>query len=181
MTITDFNSDSSCLPSLTCNMDVRVHIGRSTGRSTPHGQEWQFQVSFVSGFYCYSSYRQITWQIYPPVAKNGNFRFLLFQVSIVTAHIGRSPVRSMPPVHASSGQEWKFQSSIVSYRQINWQIYPPLQASSGQEWQFQISIVLYRQINWQIYPLPPRGIQWPRMAIADFYCSSSYRHINWQI
>ena len=54
MTIRDFNSDSSYLPSLTCNMDVRVHIGRSTGRSTP--QDWHL------------------------VAKNGNFRFLLLQL-----------------------------------------------------------------------------------------------------
>ena len=30
MTITDFNYESSYLPSLICNMDVRVHIGRST-------------------------------------------------------------------------------------------------------------------------------------------------------
>ena len=54
MTITDFNYESSYLPSLTCHMDVRVHIGRSTGRSTPppleasSGQEWQFQISIVT-------------------------------------------------------------------------------------------------------------------------------------
>ena len=35
MTISDFTSESSYLPDLTCNMDVRVHISRSTGRSTP--------------------------------------------------------------------------------------------------------------------------------------------------
>ena len=64
MTITDFNYDSSYLPGLTCNMDVRAYIGRSTGRFTPHtaiswsrmailllrvhlGQEWQFDISTV--------------------------------------------------------------------------------------------------------------------------------------
>ena len=35
MRIKDFNCDNSYLPSLTCHMDVRVHIGRSSGRSTP--------------------------------------------------------------------------------------------------------------------------------------------------
>ena len=34
MTITDFNYESSYLPSLTCNMYVRAPIGRSCGRST---------------------------------------------------------------------------------------------------------------------------------------------------
>ena len=87
MRIKDFKSDNSYLPNLTCNMDVRVHIGRSSGRSTLHppvltssGQEWQFQVS----------YKQIKWQMYPLylhlVAKNGNFRF----------HISRSTGRSTP-------------------------------------------------------------------------------------
>ena len=52
MTIIDFIYESSDLPGLTCNMDVRVHIGRSTGRSTPQveassGQEWQFQIATV--------------------------------------------------------------------------------------------------------------------------------------
>ena len=60
MRIKDFNSDNSYLPNLTCNMEVRVHISRSSGRSnlprmTSSAQEWQFQVS----------YKQINWQIYP--------------------------------------------------------------------------------------------------------------------
>ena len=36
MRIKDFNSDNSYVPRLTCNMDVRVHIGRSSGRFTPN-------------------------------------------------------------------------------------------------------------------------------------------------
>ena len=86
MRIKDFNSEHSYLSSLTCNVHVRVHIGRSSDRSYPpiltsSGQEWQFQVS----------YKQINWQIYTPywhlVAKNDNFRF----------HISRSTGRSKPP------------------------------------------------------------------------------------
>ena len=49
-----FNSDSSYLLSLTCNMDVRVHIGRSSGRYTP----WYGHV----------------------VVKNGTFTLLLLQL-----------------------------------------------------------------------------------------------------
>ena len=52
MTITDSYSESSYLEGLTCNLDVRVHIGRSTGRSIPmvmasSVQEWQFHISTV--------------------------------------------------------------------------------------------------------------------------------------
>ena len=53
MTITDFNYEGSYFPGLTCNMDVRAHIGRSTGRSTP--QYWHL------------------------VVKNGNFTCLLLE------------------------------------------------------------------------------------------------------
>ena len=64
MTITDSYYESSYVAGLTCNLDVRVHIGRSTGRSTPpvvasSGQEWQYDISTVrahigrsTGFYC---------------------------------------------------------------------------------------------------------------------------------
>ena len=63
ITIRYFNSDSSYLPSLTCNMDVRVHISISGDRYTPwyghvvvkndnftllltsSGQEWQFHIA----------------------------------------------------------------------------------------------------------------------------------------
>ena len=95
MTITDFNYESSYLPSWICNIDVRVHIGRSTGRCThpPTGISWPRMA--ISEFYCYSSYRKINWQIYAP------------------------------QIQGYTVQEWQFQISIFSYRQINWQIYPP--------------------------------------------------------
>ena len=73
------------------------------------------------------------------MVKNGNFTLLL----------------------TSTGQGWEFNIFIVSYRQINWQIYPPRtdiytgstpSSTQIQQWQFNISIVSYRQINWQIYP-----------------------------
>ena len=52
MTITDSYSERSYLAGLTCNVDVRAHIGRSTGRSIPlvvasSGQEWQYEISTV--------------------------------------------------------------------------------------------------------------------------------------
>ena len=124
MTITDFNSDSSYLPSLTCNMDVRVHIGRSTGRSNP------------------------------PMAKNGNFRFLLFQVSIVTAHIGRSPGRSTPQYTHPVAKNGNFRFLLSHIGRSTGRSTPLFQASSGQECQFQISIASHRQD--QLADLPPK-------------------------
>ena len=56
---------------------VIAHFGRSTDRSTPlvvasSGQQWQYEISTIrayigrsSAYYCYSSYWQINWQIYP--------------------------------------------------------------------------------------------------------------------
>ena len=98
----------------------------------------------ISDCYCFRSYRQVIWQIYPP------------------------------PVEVSSGQHWPFQIADCyrSYRQINWQISPPVEASGGQHWQFHIAIVKahigiqwttmvildfycnssQRHINWQMYP-----------------------------
>ena len=97
--IKDFNSDNSYLPSLTCYMDVRVHIGRSTGRSTP--QYWHLVAKNDDFIYprsagrCTPHYRHLVAQFgrstldlladVPPgywhlVAKNGNFRFLLSQL-----------------------------------------------------------------------------------------------------
>ena len=60
MTITDSYSESSYLAGLTCNMDVRAHIGRSTGRSTP--QKWHLVVK---------------WHL---AVKNGNMTFLLLEL-----------------------------------------------------------------------------------------------------
>ena len=68
---------------LTCNMDVRAHIGRSTGRSTPNlvvassGPEWQHEIPSVR------------------------------------THIGRSTGRSTSPVVVSIGQEWQYEISTV--------------------------------------------------------------------
>ena len=66
MTITDSYSESSYLADLTCNLDVRVHIGRSTGRSTPldvtsSGEECQFHIPTVRAYIGPSSGRS------PPV------------------------------------------------------------------------------------------------------------------
>ena len=48
MTITDSYSESSYLAGLTCNMDVRAHIGRSNPPIvTSSGQEWQYDISTV--------------------------------------------------------------------------------------------------------------------------------------
>ena len=61
MTISDFKSKGSYLQGLTCNMDVRAHIGRSTGRSPPFLADLPPQY----------------WHL---VVKNGNFTFLLLEL-----------------------------------------------------------------------------------------------------
>ena len=81
--------------------------------------------------YCYSSYWQINWQIYPPVVadlvvNNGNMTFIHeertladydcsgrynVQISTVRAHIDRSTGTFTPPIVVSSGQEWQFHIS----------------------------------------------------------------------
>ena len=102
-----------------------AHIGRSTGRSTPH--------------------------IMHLVAKNGNCRFVLlkliladeladlppsrsasssewsFLISIVKAHAGRSNWQIYPLVLTSSGQEWQ----LADPPQVCQQIYPPVQCIMG--------------------------------------------------
>ena len=101
---------------------MKVHIGRSTGRSTPPSIKHRCLeycntnladlpldqiLSYIywlrmtiAHCYCYSLSRQINWQIYPP-----------------------------PPVLISSGQEWQFHIVTVTVPlhqtwQISWQIYP---------------------------------------------------------
>ena len=84
MTITDFNSEISYLPGLTCNMDVRAQIGRSTGRSITQelassGAEWQFTfllLEFILADQC------------PPVLAS-NVQEWQFYISTVRVHIGR--------------------------------------------------------------------------------------------
>ena len=100
MTITDFNHESSYLPSWICNIDVRVHICRSTGRCTPHlqtshGQEWQFQISIVIAHIERPTGRSTPQKYRNTLAKNGNFRFLF-------SHIGRSTGRSTLSKHTIS-------------------------------------------------------------------------------
>ena len=82
----------------------------------PTGISWPRMT--ISDFYCYSSYRKINWQTYP----------LATDISW--------PGMVISDFYCYS-----------SYRKINWQIYPPkVQVYTGQEWQFQISIFSYRQI-----------------------------------
>ena len=63
-------------------------------------QEWQFQVSIVTGHIGRSTGRSTPQPYYRQlVAKNGNFRFLLLELTCnmdVRAHIGRSTGRSTP-------------------------------------------------------------------------------------
>ena len=74
MRIKDFNSDNSYLPSLTCNMDVRVHIGRSGGRFMP--PYWHL-VAKVGRSTLYLLADVPYWHL---VVMNGIFRFLLSQL-----------------------------------------------------------------------------------------------------
>ena len=167
----------------------RVHIGRSTGISTPQRtsshKEWQFQISTVR-VHIGRSIGRSTLLYMHLVAKNGNVRFLLLELIL-------------------ADQQFQI-STVTSYRQINWQIshhrciqqqrmvildfycqfiladqliYLPTQAeaSSGQEWQFQISTVRFHIGRSTGRSTPHRHIQQQRMAILDFYCQSSY----WQI
>ena len=89
MTITDSYSEISYLAGLTCNMDVRAHIGRSTGRSPPplvgsSGQEWQYVISTVRAHIGRSTGRSTS----PVVVSIG--QAWQYEISTVRAHIGRS-------------------------------------------------------------------------------------------
>ena len=93
MTITDSYFESSYLEGLTCNLDVRVHYGRSTGRSTPlvvasSGQEWQYVISTVRAYICRSTCRSI-----PPVVASIGQEWQ-YVISTIRAHIGISTGRS---------------------------------------------------------------------------------------
>ena len=91
-----------------------------------------------------------TWQIYPP------------QSSIDALHTIIPNLADLPPIEASSGEEWQFKISIVKAHigRSAWQIYPLVEASSGKEWQFKISVVKGHigrssgRSAWQIYPSP---------------------------
>ena len=107
MTITDFNYEISYLPGLTCHMDVRVQIGRSTGSSTPQvlessGQEWQFYISTVRVHIGRLTGRS-TPQYWHPVVKNGNFTFLLLEFILA------DQLADLPTSRSASRSEWQFE------------------------------------------------------------------------
>ena len=102
MTITEFNYETSYLPGLSCNMDVRAHIWQiyladlTPAVLTCSGQEWQFQISNVKAHIARS-----TQQIYPPpnwhpVLKNGNFTFPLLDFILA------DQLADLPPTHFSA-------------------------------------------------------------------------------
>ena len=95
---TDFNSESSYLPCFTCNMDVRVHIGRLRGRSTPQSSIDPLNTTTPNMLICTMSYWQIYWPIYPLVEASSGQEWQ-FQSSIVRVHISRS-TGSLPPSQA---------------------------------------------------------------------------------
>ena len=93
---------------------VRVHIGRSTGRSTPPieasiGQRMARIFRFILlELHIGRSTGRSTLPQRHLVDKNGNF-----QIATVRVHIGKSTGRSTPPIEASSGQEWQFEIYTV--------------------------------------------------------------------
>ena len=95
---------------------VTGHIGRLTDRSPLSSRGIQWPRMAISDCYCYRSYRQINWQMYPYpkqrhlVTKNDNFRLLLLQVT-QEDQLGDLPP---PQVETSSGQECQFQIAIVT-------------------------------------------------------------------
>ena len=109
MGIKDFNSDSSYFSSLTCNMDVRVDIGRSSDRSTsPTDIQWPRMAI---------SYKQINWQIYPHTDIQWP-RMPISGLSLtcnmdVRVHIGRSSGRSAP---------WSIKHRCLAYCYTHYQI-----------------------------------------------------------
>ena len=91
MTITDSYSKSSYLAGLTCNLDVRVHIGRSISLVVASsGQEWQFHISAVRPHIGRSTGRST------PLVLASSGQEWQYIISTVRAHIGRSTGRSLP-------------------------------------------------------------------------------------
>ena len=123
---------------------VRAHMGRSTGSSTPIdlpvdlkgnvrflllGLIWADQLADIMADLSIPQYCHL-------VVKNGNFTFLLLEL------IQADQLADLPPVLASSGQEWQFHISAVrAHTGRSTADLPPVLASSGQEWQFQFSTV----------------------------------------
>ena len=71
------------------------------------------------------------------MVKNGNMRFLLLEL-ILTDQLA-----DLPPIEASSGQEWQYEISTVRAHidRSTSRSTTPVEASSGQEWQYEISTV----------------------------------------
>ena len=150
----------------------KAHIGRSSGRSKPpveasSGQEWQFKISILTAHIGRSSGRsKPPWQRHL-VAKNGNFRFLFLKL------IQADQVADLNPLQrhlVDKNGNFRFLFLKVIQADQVADLNPPVEASSGQEWKFQISIFkahIGRSSGRSKHP--GRGIQWPRMAILDFY------------
>ena len=70
------------------------------------------------------------------MVKNGNMRFLLLELILA------GQLADLPPVVASSGQEWQYDISTVrAHIGRSTGRSTPVAASSGQEWQNEISTV----------------------------------------
>ena len=114
MTITDFNYDSSYLPGLTCNMDVRAHIGRSTGRSTPlychlvvkNGNFTSLLLEFTLADQLADLPPPKYWHL---VVKNGSFTFLLleFMLADYMADLPPLPLSTMHHGMSIMGCNWQ--------------------------------------------------------------------------
>ena len=135
MTITDFNYDSSYLPGLTCNMDVRTHIGRSTPLY------WHLVVRngnftfLLLEFILADQLADLPPKYWHLVVKNDNFTSLLLRV-----HIDRSTGRSTPHYWHLVVQNSNFTFLLLEFILAD-QPPPQVLAPIGQEWQFYISTV----------------------------------------
>ena len=144
---------------------VRVHIGRSSGRSTPReghlvAKNGNFRFPLLEFILADLLAYLSLWERHL-VAKNGNVRFLLLEFILA------DQLTDLPPNRHIQQQRMGILDFYCQFILADQQL--------------QISTVnTYWQMNWQIYP-PGRGIQWQRIAILDFYCQSSYCHIKWHI
>ena len=101
----------------------RMHIYQSQMDPPPTGISLPRMA--ISDFYCYSSYKKITWQTYPPPTG----------ISL--------PTMAISDFYCYS-----------SYRKINWQTYPQSTGISWPRMAISdfYCYSSYRKINWQIYP-----------------------------